>query len=208
MTPIPGNLDRRWTRWLVSLFALAAPAVFVSLNEPLIWAGIVGANGFAILLCLYFGAILLRRLQCSLLELCVVIGALGNVEGILLTTPGMLRFGPAMWALAPLAAAWILGGAVKAAVQARILGEVDPLPRVALLLLNWFTLAAPALLLAGTLLHYGRLLNDAVVSANMAAWAPLLIPIGAAGTLLSLIWEIKISRAARLVLRQSSGFRV
>jgi hypothetical protein len=91
---------------------------------------------------------------------------------------------------------------VKAAVQARILGEVDPLPRVGLLLLNWFVLAAPSMLIAGFLLHYGRLIsNGALVSRNMAAWGPLLIAIGGVGTLVLIALEIKMSRAARQTLR-------
>ena len=193
------QLDRRWARWLISLFAIAALTAFAPINEPLRWAGAIGANGFALLLCVYSGWLLLRRLQCSLLELCVVICVLGNVEGLLLTTPGILSYGWAMWALAPLSAAWILGGAVKAAAQARILGEVDPLPRVTLLLLNWLALASPAMLIAGLLLHYGRLFSNVLVSRNMAARSPLLIALGAAGTLLFIALEYRVNRAARRV---------
>jgi predicted outer membrane lipoprotein len=153
---------------------------------------------FAVLLCAYFAWLLFLRLQCSLLEWIVLIAFLGNAEGLLVTTPG---FGAmkAVWALAPLVAAWVLYGMVKGLVWADILGVSAPGRRIGLLFLAWFQTAAPAMVLAGAMLLLGRQARG-LVSRDLAAWGLPLLIAGALGILARLWLERRVARAAQSIL--------
>jgi hypothetical protein len=190
------GFDSGWLRWLGTLlvFPLAANiAVTVVWAQ---WVALVANVSFASVLCLYFAHLLFRRLQCSLLELCVVIAMLGNVEGLLLTTPIARTMGIG-WAL-PLAlvlAAWILYGAVLGLVQARMVGVVSPLPRILLLLGAWLTTLAPALILAGTILAFGHSWQPRIIPRNLVPYGIAMLVVGA----LSLFLRIGMGWFARRV---------
>jgi len=120
------------------------------------------------------------------LELMAIVAFLGNAEGLLFSTPGVLRMTAGSWALAPLLAAWVLYGAVMSLAQGRLLGLERSLPRLLLLGANWFILAAPAMLIAGAFLGIGEL-QDAgesirgLVSPAMARWGGPLAVAGLSG---------------------------
>ena len=125
---------------------------FYLMGSTLYWTATIGTSAFAFLLCAYFAFILFRRLQCSLLEFIALIAFLGNIEGLILTTPSILSPGTGLWPLAPLAAGWVFYGTVVTLVEARLLGLEHPLPRLLLLVANCYVLAVPALFLVGLLL--------------------------------------------------------
>ena len=98
MSAPPAKLDARWMRWGLTASVLLSALSFLPVSAGTIYAP-AALLAFPVLLCLYFTAILLRRLQCSLLELCVLIALLGNVCGILITTPGFVSSGTEAWAV-------------------------------------------------------------------------------------------------------------
>jgi hypothetical protein len=195
------NIGSPLIHWGISLFALAALAVFAPFDPILNWTGLIGSMGFSLALAVYYGWILLRRLQCSLLELWFLIAMLGIVEGLLVSAPGLLTLGSPLLSLVPLSAAWILGGAVKAMAQARLFDLHHVGARIGLIFANWFSLASPALLLVGLTLYFGRGINDALVSRTLAgAGLPLFIA-GGVGLVVYIALEIFSARAARRVTK-------
>ncbi|HYF52514.1 MAG TPA: hypothetical protein VEJ63_24110 [Planctomycetota bacterium] len=200
-------LDAGWSRRVLTVLALMVIGSFVAFGSNLkhVHTGaLVALNAFALALCAYYFWLLFRRLQCSLVELCLVIGMLGNVEGILLTTPSLMG-SPGMWALLPLSAAWIVAGAVKSSAQCALLGITAPLRRAGMLLLNWMLLASPALLLAGGVLYFGQHMAEAFISRGMAEWGFWMIPLGALGCIVGVMMEIRVTRAARALLGASAS---
>ena len=200
------GFDLRSARWLATLCAPLIVANFLPLGPGLEWTARIGGGAFAILVCVYFSWILFRRLQCSLLEFIVLTAFLGNAEGIVWSTPGVMRMTPGSWALAPLIAAWVFYGAVMSLAQARLLGLEKAAPRLLLLFANWFILAAPAMLIAAGMLLYGMTHGAAgsmqgLVSPGMANWARPLLLFGAAGCCLHLWLAARIGRKAREVLK-------
>ncbi|HEY3324775.1 MAG TPA: hypothetical protein VGP72_30260 [Planctomycetota bacterium] len=151
-------------------------------------------------LCVYFGRLLFQRMQCSLLEWCVIIAFLGNIEGMLLTTAGFHALGILGWAMALLVLGWVLYGTVKGLAQAAVLQIEEPGRRVWLLAANWYTLAAPAMLLAGLGLHYGRKARMGLVGPKLESWAVPLLVAGALGLALRIVLGLKAARAAREIL--------
>ncbi|MCY3021380.1 MAG: hypothetical protein NTW87_20390 [Planctomycetota bacterium] len=193
------GFDLRFARALLTLCVPLTVPNIAPFGPALEWTAAIGTGAFAILLCAYFAWILFRRLQCSLLELIALVAFLGNVVGIALTTPNLSGLAPGAWALTPLLAGWVFYGMVLGLTQARLLGVHSPLPRLLLLAANWYGLAAPALLLAGVLLHFGGSVQF-FVSRAMAAWGVPLILLGVAGYVVAIWLGIKTRRAARTVL--------
>jgi hypothetical protein len=191
--------DLRWARWLVTLSAPLTVANFLPFGKVLEWVAAVGTGAFAGGLCLYFAWLLFRRLPYSLLELLVLVAFLGNVEGLVLTTPGLANVATGSWALAALTAAWVLYGAVATLSQARILALEKPALRLLLLFGNWLILATPALVVVGAVLQFGGPL-DGLISRNMQAWSAPLLALGGAGCVLYVWLSIKTRRAARRIL--------
>jgi hypothetical protein len=203
---ISRGFDLRSARWLATLCTPLIVANFLPFSPALEWAARFGGGAFAILVCVYFSWMLFRRLQCSLLEFIALTAFLGNAEGIVWSTPGVLRMTAGSWALAPLIAAWVFYGAVMSLAQARLLGLEKGAPRLLLLFANWFILAAPAMLIAAGALLYGITKGTAgpmqgLVSPGMANWAAPLFLLGAAGCCLHLWLAAKIGRKAREILK-------
>lgn len=193
----PGReLDARWARWAVSFMALLVPAaiLLITAND---WAVLGVCVAFLAALIAYCSHLLFRRMQCSLLEWCAIILALGNLEGLLLTTPGMFASTFLCGLLAPLTAAWIFYGTLRGLAQAQLLGLAHPAARVALLCANWFTLAAPAMIVLAVGLHFGK---SEVIGRSLAAWATPLIVVGSAGLALRIWLAAKTVQAARKIL--------
>ena len=188
---------------LTTLSALATASIF--------WResfGVFFCPCFALLLCLYFFLILFLRFQCSLLEFIAVAIALGNLEGLLLTTPGLYSLGWGwMLCLAGIAAAWILSGAANANAAARILNVEHSGKRLALLFAHWLITATPALLMLGTVLAFGRdtaFLDKSwtekmsvYIAPQMASWGWVLFGLGVCGMLVQLCLRSKIRQAIR-----------
>ena len=199
------RFDLRSARWLATLCVPLTAANLMPSGPATEWAAAIGGGGFAVLLCLYFAWILFRRLQCSLLELMAIVAFLGNAEGLLFSTPGVLRMTAGSWALAPLLAAWVLYGAVMSLAQGRLLGLERSLPRLLLLFANWFILAAPAMLIAGAFLGIGEMHDAAssfggLVSPAMARWGGPLAVAGLSGCCLHFWLAVKTGRKAREIL--------
>ena len=206
----PASLDLRWLRWLITICVLLSAANISRSNDVALLIAAVANTAVGVLLCLYFGHLLLRRLQCSLLELLVIVAVLVNLEGLLLTSPGFMAFGWA-WSscLAAVAAGWILYGAVNSLAAARILGVTGSAQRVGLLAAHWLGAAAPALILLGALLVFAEphgVYGDsqawrAMIAPRMAAWGAPLLAAGVAGWLVCGWLDVKIGRAARAQLK-------
>jgi hypothetical protein len=199
--------DPRWLGLLVTFCALAtALNFFLGLTKPALHTAVEIVDAlFAAVLCLYFAVLLLRRFQCSLLEWCVVLVVLGNIEGLVLTTPGLLSIGWG-WVLcvAGIAAAWVLSGAAHGLASARLLGVTNPFSRLALLAAHWLTGAAPALLIAGYVLaipeekrfpggEWSAALRHLYVPPQMRGVGIVLLVCGAVGVLIRFLLRRKIA---------------
>jgi len=156
-----------------------------------------------LLIAIYFGHILFFRLQCSLLEFCVIIAALGNLEGLLLTTPGIFSVGRD-WVivLAPLGVAWLFYGAVIGLVQAELCDRRGTFARLFHIAAGWLSTGAPALLALGAILWFGR--NEKrVITPNLAVWAIPMLVAGALGIVLRFWIGRAASRAAKEISFQA-----
>jgi hypothetical protein len=202
-----GNLDLAWLRWPLTLCALLMAANIFYFQPVAQWIALVANCAFGTLLCLYFGHLLLRRLQCSLLEFMVIVTLLFNLEGLLLTSRGLLSMGP-LWTsgTAALAAGWVLYGAVSALISARLLRVSKSTHRLGLLVASWLGSAAPAIALMGLLLAFGRKaglsggridrLMRSVIAPRMESLGVALLVLGVAGILLHCYLSVVLSRAA------------
>ncbi len=210
------RMDLRSLRWAITVCALLTAANVFRSYEPALWVAAVANTAFGVLLCFYFGHILLRRLQCSLLEFMVIGAVLFNVEGLLLTSPGFMAFGW-LWAswLGLVAAAWVLAGAVNGLAASQILSVTGSAPRLGLLAAHWAGAAAPALLLTGGALCLAKphgLFEDsyavrALVAPRMTEWGLPLLIVGATGLFLRFWLGIKVRRLARAKLKYVSSGR-
>src|SRR5579862_4333433 len=158
-------LDLWPLRWLITAMPFAVAGLFIYDNNYLTYAWMAGCI-FGGALCLYFGHILLFRLQCGLFELMAMTIVLGLFEGLMLSTPGLTRI--ALW-LSPLVLAWILYGAVVGLSRARLLDVTGTLATVAHLFAAWLGIAWMALAgLGAAMLILGDGSN--LVSAEMRRW--------------------------------------
>ncbi len=146
------TLDLGWARWVLSLLVLPTLLLPMLGSSQTDLRVLAPTAAFGLLLAGYFIHLLLRRLQIGLLEWTFVIVLLGNLEGFLLTAPGVLST-PFFWVpLAPLLAVWILYASVMGVIQAELL-QITSVPQHLLLItLQVLALASPSLLiLAGIL---------------------------------------------------------
>ena len=198
------GFDLAWARWGLTVCTLLF-ALNLEDFGPLMQSVTTKANAaIGTLMALYFAHLLFFRLQCSLLELCAIVAVLGNAQGLLLTTPGLTLTGPFGLYLIPLLTAWVLYGAVKGLVQGKLLSVSTAHVRLLLLFANWFTLAAPALVLAGFVLCFGRDLGStlqAVISRPMALWGIPILIFGVFGICGSIWLDRRTSRCARSILQ-------
>lgn len=203
------GLDFSWLRWLLSLCVLLWIAILVSNHTYLASAAAICSAVFSTLLFLYFCWILIRRLQFSLLELCLMIALWGSVEGLLIGTPNFRSQGFLVWSLIPLSAAWVLYGMVTAQIQMRILDVSKPALRILLLVGSWFVIASPAMLIAGLLLSSDHLFPKSVIphmiSPGMAVWSIPLLLLAGVGLGLRLWLDRKVVRAARNIIEEQSA---
>ena len=191
-----GRFEPAWLRWVVTAFSVAMLANCFQRRPDVAFAGAVACMGFGFVLCLYFAWILFRRMQCSLLQWCVLTAALGLVEGLVISSPNFTALGMLLWSLVPMLGGWILYGAVRALVQGRLLGIQGSLPGTLLMGANWWILAAPALFLGGLFLALGHAIPklDNLVGSNLAQWGWPLLGMGIPGLGLRYWLERRIRR--------------
>lgn len=190
------GFDLGWLRWLLSFCMLVALTEFFPLHPVLIWTALAANAAFGLLLSLYLGHLLFRRLQCSLLEWSMLILVLGNGVGLLFSSfTGM----PLWLSLVPLIVAWALYGAVLGLVQAEILGLKRSHARVCLMLAGWLSSASPAFLIVGACLWYSQDQKN-LVSAHMALWIMPLLGTGLSGFIADIYLTYKSRRAARAMV--------
>jgi hypothetical protein len=202
------EFDFGWLRWLLTLCVLAGAAnFFIDYNEALQWTALIVDAATGLLLCLYFGHILCRRLQFSLLEFIFMIAVLGNFEGMLFAIPGILQLWLPLTILALAVAAWIFYGMAIGLTQARILGVTSSGKRLLIFAAAWLTTIAPALILSGLILSFGRqCYGEAhkIISRPMAQWGPWLLALGVLGMIIRVWLGRKVARAAlRLMISEA-----
>jgi hypothetical protein len=196
--------DLTWGRHALTLVSVTTTVNAVGWMKPgLALAATIADVVFGFLLTAYFAHLLFRRLQCSLLEWCLIIAVLGNAMGLILTTPGLERLSATGGALGLLVSGWVLYGAVVGLAQAKLLGLRHALARLGVLILAWLRIASPALLAGGAVLVWGSRwgVDSRWVSAGMHAWGAPLLAFGLVGLVLGGALEWKAARAAREVLR-------
>ena len=200
------GFDLKLLRFPVILTALLAALLPFDFHSVVTIAATIAFPLFALLVCVYFGHILMARLQCSLLEFGLLIVIFGNAAGIVLTSSGVAALG---WnwtlTLALVLTAWILYGAVRGMTQARLLGvSAGPL-RVLLMLAGWFTTAAPPMLFLGfalTLPAYYDASFAHTIGRNLARWGIPLVAAGLLGIAIGIAIHWKVRRAARRILNE------
>lgn len=196
MKEVSAGFDLRWVIWTAVLLAgscglWAAPNVTV--QTVVTWTLVTSA----LLMALYFGHILFFRLQCSLLEFCVIIAALGNLEGMLLTTPGIFSVGRDwVMVLAPLGVAWLFYGAVIGLVQAELSGRRSAPARLFHIVAGWLSTGSLAMLGLGAILWFGRH-ETRLITKNLSVWGLPLLIAGAIGLALGFRYGRAAKRAAK-----------
>jgi hypothetical protein len=189
-------LDLWWLRWLATVVPFVATALLIHNNGDMLYAWIPAAV-FGGLLCIYFGHILLFRLQCGLFELLVMTAVLGLIEGLMLSTPGVTRI--ALW-LSPLVLAWILYGAVVGLARARLLNATSTRASVLHMFAAWLGIAWMALA-ALSITMWSLSEQSTLVSPEMKAWCWPLFILAVIGLALDIWLGVKTSRRARAVLK-------
>ena len=193
------GFDLRWAVMLACLLALTSaawPIPNLTVQQIIPWA----AMAAALLAVLYFGHILFFRIQCSLLEFLLIIAALGNLEGMLLTTPGIFSVGRDwVMVLAPLGVAWLFYGAVIGLVQAKLSGRVGTFARLFYIVAGWLSTGAPAMVGLGTALWMGRH-ETRVITRNLSAWAIPLLTAGVCGAFLRFWLSRTAKRTAKAIV--------
>jgi hypothetical protein len=192
---VPGAYD-------VAVSGLSMPQIPPAVLNVLAVIGTVIQLLFGAVLTAYFCFLLTRRLQCGLLEWCAIVVLLGNLEGLVLTTPGVLS-SPAFAALTGLiVAAFVFYGAVVGLIEIRLLGVSHPLARVGVLIAAWWRLAVVPLILGGCFLAFEEYLPSRgnLVGPKLAAWGLPFVVAGIAGLLESIAIRYRARRACWLVL--------
>jgi hypothetical protein len=196
------NWDLKWARWAVTGLALATLSEATLLHEGRWWIAVTVNLLCGLFMVFYFGHLLLRRLQCSLLEWCAIIILLGNAEALLFTTPGILKSVTFAIPVSVLIAAWVLYGSTLGLVQARLLGVEQAAGRLGILLAAWWSLAGWSLLLGGALLSawgYGET-GQRLIGPWLGAWRVPLVVAGLCGLLVGWWVRSKARKAAKAMI--------
>lgn len=191
--------DLRWARWLVTLASVVATFAFLwmlrngALERTFLATSLVAGA----LMLLYFGHLLLMRLQCSLLEWCLIIVLLGNLEGLIFSTAGILRHPVVASGLGVAVAVWVLYGAALGLVRSTLCGASGAWPRVGLLLGAWLELAAPALVWWGGMLWW---FGEDPLGPYLGRWGLRLAILGILGVGIGLWLQRRTISVARRVV--------
>jgi hypothetical protein len=199
---IAHGFDSIWLRWSLAV-ALVANVVLLVLAGSQPWALDAfpwAALSIGVLVTVYFVHLLFARMQCSLAEWIVLVLALGNVEGLLMSTPYVRQLGWVAVVTAMLLAALVLYGFVMGLSEARLLGVRKTAPRLMLIVANWLSLPSPILLLGGIALWIGRGAFSQGVSPAMATWAGPLFAMGLVGVGVGISVSVVARRRARVAL--------
>lgn len=201
MTNVAGTrLDSARLRWLVTLAVV--PWViglgYVS-SGPLGAGWNLLAPVLGVALSLYFGHLLLFRMQCSLLEWLVGSILLASMEGLLLSTPGVLANVGFVLLLAPMLCAWILFAMIRALVTARILNVEATWQRALWIIFHAALLLAPGALIAGVGIYLGGDIPHLSGSEFTPFGLPLMV-LGGVGLAVNSLVVWKTKRAARAAL--------
>lgn len=195
----PPRLDSLWLRWPVVLMLMLFPFSLLALSL-VSWPVLIVWPAFFAALIAYSAHLLFRRLQCSLLEWCLVIFVLGNLEALFLTTPGILSSAMLCGLLSPVIAVGVFYGALRGLAQAQLMGITRPTPRILLLCANWYTLSAPAMVLLVAAYAFGPD-EFQVIGQIMSNWIVPLLVFGVAGLVLRWVLAHKSNQCAKNILR-------
>ena len=195
------GFDSAWLRYLTTLTLLTVFVFFFLMGYSWVrnvfqWIVLVTGG----LVTCYYLHLLFVRMQCSLAEWMVLILALGNVGGLLFSTPHLGQIGSMAAVVATLLAALVLHGFVMGLADAQLMGVQGAVPRMLLIFANWLALPSPVLLLSGLALWLGRGESPIAVSPAMAAWAAPLIAVGGIGVVLLAVISFLVRRRAKRLL--------
>ncbi len=200
------GFDLKLLRFPVMITALLSALLPFDFHPAVNIAAIVAFPILGLLVCLYFGHILMRRLQCSLLEFGVLIVVFGNAAGLVLTSSGTIALS---WnwllTICLVLTAWIVYGAVRGMSQARLLGVGVGPGRIVMMLLGWLTTAAPAFLILGLFLLLPDYLDRSfarVIGGGLTRWGLPVVIAGLFGVGAGIVLHLKTKRAARKILRE------
>ena len=187
--------DLRWLRWLVTLAAiLCGLSIGYFLFAPWLLFPTVAALGT--ILCVYFGHLLLFRLQCSLLVLLSATIFYGLIDGLILSTPGALKLG---LYFSPMIAAWVLYGMVCGLVQARLLGLSSDKSVLLHIAAAWLGNASLAMLSVGTAILFAAS-NPRMGMSSYAIYGVPLAVIGAVAFIVDVCYSAKMRKRAKTIL--------
>jgi hypothetical protein len=217
------GFDMAWLNVLVSILVLPVFLVFVPGVYEILTGGLPGlpqitpalSNALAVtgtiaaLLLgagwsVYFGHLLARRLQCGLLEWCAIVVLLGNLEGLVLTTPGVMSVPVFAVLLGLIVSALVFYGAALGLAEIRLLGVAHPLARVGVLGAAWWRLISIPLILGGCFLAFEEYLPSRgnLVGPRLALWGLPLVLAGVTGLLASLFIRYRTRRVCLMLLNE------
>ena len=189
------KFDIRWLRLTITILILATAATLFI--HQLNWLCLSGVAAIGVLLSIYFGHLLLLRLQCSLLELLAITTTFGLIDGLVLSTPGALKLG---LYLSPTIAAWILYAAVSGIVTATLSGANGTAARLLHIFAAMLSVSAFALLsLGAAILIASESEKYGMATYRICAWP--LIAAGIFGFGLNIRLGIKTKKRAQALLK-------
>jgi hypothetical protein len=198
------RMDSARLRWLATLLVLpwAIGLGYVAAG-PLGMGWNLLAPALGVALSLYFGHLLLFRMQCSLLEWLVGSILLASMEGLLLSTPGVLTNVGFVLLLAPMLCAWILFAMIRALVTARILKFEAAALRAAWIVVHVLLLLAPGAFIAGLGIYLGKDIPHLSGSEFTPFGMPLLVA-GGVGLVINFFLNGRTKREARAALAEQA----
>ena len=197
------GFDLAWARWTITALTLGLAPVVIAVPAGVVWPEALVTAALGALICAYFGHILVRRLQCSLLEGVVLVAMLGNAAGLIVTMPGMARALHVSLPFVVLMSAWGLYAAVVALAQARLMDVNGYVARCLFLALGWLASASPVMLALAAALWFGKDYEQGMlVSERMAGWVVPLLALGVLGLAARLVLGRMAIRAARRILNE------
>ncbi|HYG74391.1 MAG TPA: hypothetical protein VEK08_05240 [Planctomycetota bacterium] len=164
-----------------------------SITTLIIVAGLAGSIA-------YSGFFVFARLQCSLLELSLLVALTGALEGVLMTTPGMQQIPEIMVIIGVSIPALLLWSLADSLMEICILGITSPLHRSLIVLCEWFSILSFAAALSGFFLWAGG--ATPIVSRAMSQNGLWLLLGGVAGCVPGHILGSKSRKKARELLKQ------